>query len=168
MRSLLINLSRQQRYWAALIVIGITLEAAALYYQYVLDEWPCVLCIHVRIWVAAFVLLGIVALFFTGSTPVMRSLHALNLVCMIGLAERSWQVLAVERGWTFGDCSMDLGMPAWFALDRWLPWLFEVQATCGYSPLILLNITMAEVQLVFSGVLVIMAAAVFSASWLNT
>ena len=49
MHSFLINLSRQRRYWAILVLIGITLEAAALYYQYALDEWPCVLCIHVRI-----------------------------------------------------------------------------------------------------------------------
>ena len=84
---------------------------------------------------------------------------------MVGLVERSWNVLAVERGWIFGSCELDLGMPAWFALDKWVPSLFEVQTSCGYTPLILFNITMAEVLLVFSALLLIISAAVFFASW---
>ena len=167
MKQTLVNLSTQSRYWAVLILIGIALEASALYYQYLLDEWPCVLCIHVRIWIAAFVLLGSIAIFCTGSIYATRVAHALNIGIMIGLLERSWQVLAVERGWIFGDCDMNLGMPTWFALDKWIPSLFEVQTACGYTPLILFNITMAEVLLVFSALLVIMSVAVFIASWLD-
>jgi disulfide bond formation protein DsbB len=165
MKEYLVNLSMQRRYWAALILTGIILEAAALYYQYVLDEWPCQLCIHVRILVIAFIVLGLIAISCTRSTLAMRIAHGLNTVIMVGLVERSWQVLAVERGWVFGDCAMDLGMPAWFALDKWVPSLFEVQTSCGYSPFILFNITMAEVLLVFSVLLLIISAAIFFASW---
>ncbi|MDH3858432.1 MAG: hypothetical protein OEV07_10590 [Gammaproteobacteria bacterium] len=43
MKQFLVNLSTQNRYWVGLILIGIALEGVALYYQYVLDEWPCVL-----------------------------------------------------------------------------------------------------------------------------
>ncbi len=161
------RLGRQRRYWAALVLGGLALEGAALYYQYALDEWPCALCIHVRIWVAAFILLGVAGLFATGSTVASRVLHGLNLVVMLGLAERSYQVLAVERGWSFGDCAMDLGMPAWFALDKWIPWLFEVQTTCGYSPFIAFGVTMAELLLVISVLLAIMAAGIFATSWLR-
>ena len=167
MKWYLVNLSTQSRYWAGLILIGVALEASALYYQYVLDEWPCVLCIHVRIWVAAFVLLGSIAIFCTGSIFVTRVAHALNVGIMIGLLERSWEVLGVERGWVFGDCDMDLGMPTWFALDKWIPSLFEVQTACGYTPLLLFEISMAEVLLVFSVLLAIMSGAVFIASWLE-
>ena len=81
------------------------------------------------------------------------------------LLERSWQVLAVERGWTFGDCDMDLGMPSWFALDKWLPSVFEVQTSCGYTPLILFQISMAEALLVFSAALLITSATLFVTSW---
>jgi disulfide bond formation protein DsbB len=165
MKQMLINLSGQRRYWAALIVTGIVLEGAALYYQYVLDEWPCVLCIHVRIWVFAFILLGFVAIFCTRSKWLMRVAHGLNVGIMIALLERSWRVLAVERGWIFGDCDMDLGMPSWFALDQWFPALFEVQTSCGYTPIILFEISMAESLLVFSALLLIMGTAVFVASW---
>jgi disulfide bond formation protein DsbB len=162
---MLINLSRQRRYWALLILVGIALEGGALYFQYVRDEWPCVLCIHVRILVMSFVLIGLLAIFCTGSMPGMRLFHGLNTLIMGFLVERSWQVLAVERGWVFGDCAMDLGMPAWFAIDKWLPSVFEVQTACGYSPLLLFDITMAEALLVISVVLLIISATLFVSSW---
>lgn len=167
MKELLLKLSTQRRYWAALILIGAALEGGALYYQYVLDEWPCVLCIHVRIWVAAFMLLAMVAIFCTKSIVAMRIMHFLNVGIMIGLLERSWRVLAVERGWIFGDCDMDLGMPAWFALDKWLPPLFEVQTSCGYTPLIIFEITMAESLVVISALMLMASVAVFIASWFD-
>ena len=167
MKEFLVNLSTQRRYWTALILIGAALEGGALYYQYFLDEWPCVLCIHVRIWVVAFMLLAMVAIFCTNSIVTTRIAHFLNVGIMVGLLERSWRVLAIERGWIFGDCDMDLGMPAWFALDKWIPSLFEVQTACGYTPLILFDITMAESLLVISALMSIMSAAVFIASWFD-
>ena len=54
MKQFLINLSMQRRYWAILILVGIALECSALYYQYVLGEWPCLLCIHIRMLIFAF------------------------------------------------------------------------------------------------------------------
>ncbi len=167
MGQFLIRFSQHRLYWVALVLSGLALEAGALFYQYVLDEWPCVLCIHVRIWVLAFVLLGILALFFTGSRAAIRGFHAASVIIMLGLIERSWRVLAVERGWIFGDCEMDLGMPAWFALDKWFPWLFEVQTSCGYTPLIAFNISMAEVLLVISAALLLLCSTLFLASWFN-
>lgn len=161
----LINLSNQRYYWVALILLGLALEGGALFYQYVLDEWPCVLCIHIRIWIVAFILLGLIALCLVQLRWALRLAHGLNLVIMAGLLERSWRVLAVERGWVFGDCDLDLGMPPWLALDKWIPTLFEVQTSCGYTPLIIFNISMAEVLLVISAGLLIMSAAVFVASW---
>lgn len=165
MKQFLSDLGRGRLYWGGLAAIGLALEGGALYHQYVLDEWPCVLCIQVRIWVMAFVLLALLALFLPRSATVLRLLHAATVVVMAGLLERSWQVLAVERGWVFGDCAMDLGLPPWFALDKWFPWLFEVQTSCGYTPLIIFDITMAEVLIVSSVLLLLVTAALAIASW---
>ena len=131
------------------------MECVALYYQYVLDEWPCVLCIHIRIWVAGFIVLSILALIIRHSGWLTRIFHFSNTVLMVGFVERSWQTLAVERGWVFGDCNMDAGLPPWFALDKWFPALFEVKTSCGYTPFIVFQISMAEIlMLVSSGLLV--------------
>lgn len=163
----LTRLGQQRLYWAGLVLLGLALEAAALYYQYALDEWPCVLCIQIRIWILGFILIGIIALFCVHSVHAMRLLHGLSVLVMIGMLERSYQVLAVERGWVFSDCAMELGMPAWFALDKWFPAIFEVQTSCGYTPYIIFSITMAEVLLVVSVLLVLLTATLFCTSWLD-
>jgi len=150
MLELIRQFSQSKLYWILLITLGLSLEAAALYHQYVLDEWPCVLCIHIRVWISGFIVLAVLALLVGSNRWLTRGLHLVNTVIMAGFVERSWQTLAVERGWVFGDCDMESGLPSWFALDKWFPAIFEVQAACGYTPLILFNITMAEVLMVVS------------------
>jgi len=162
-----IRFSQHRTYWVLLLLLGITLEGVALYYQYALDEWPCVLCIHIRIWVLGFILVAIIGMLTSGYSTIDRILHLLNSVIMIGLVERSWQLLAVERGWVFGDCVMDAGLPPWFALDSWFPFMFEVQTGCGYTPLIVMNISMAEILMVMSVLLLVVSLVLSVGSFLS-
>lgn len=150
MKSLLIECSRSPYYWLFMLILGLFFEAVALYYQYILDEWPCVLCIHIRIWIAGMILLAAIALVTRPGPRLSQSYHLLMTLLNIGLLERSWQLLAVERGWIIGSCSMESGLPDWFALDQWWPVLFEIKTTCGYTPYVLLKISMAEILLVTS------------------
>lgn len=165
MRDFFIELGQRRRYWLAIILIGLILESVALYYQYMLNEWPCVLCIHIRIWILGLIVIALFALLVQSWPGLVRLAHGLTFVAVIGFVERSWQVLAVERGWTFGDCDMDAGLPDWFALDRWLPAVFEVKTSCGYTPLIIFNISMAEVLMVISSVFLLITFTTFSLSW---
>jgi len=150
-------------YWLGLVVIGVGLEAGALFYQYVLDYPPCVLCIHARIWVAALILLGVIGALLRRSAVARTVINVGTLGSSIGLLERSWQTLATERGWSEGSCEMSSGLPAWFALDKWIPWLFEVQSPCGYTPEILFGITMAE-SLVLISIALVLVTALMSAA----
>ena len=161
------RLSQGKLYWILLFILGISLEGGALYHQYVLDEWPCVLCIHVRIWVLGFIVLAILALLFDNNKWLNRGFHLTNSIIMTGLVERSWQTLAVERGWVFGECDMESGLPSWFALDKWFPAVFEVQTACGYTPLIILEITLAEVLMLISSGLLLVSLAMLVASSLS-
>ena len=159
--------SQSKLYWVLLLILGLSMESVALYYQYVLDEWPCVLCIHVRIWVSGFIALSVLALIVKQSGWLTRVFHLTNTVLMIGFVERSWQTLAVERGWIFGDCNMESGLPPWFALDKWFPALFEVKTSCGYTPFIIFQISLAEVLMVVSSGLLITSLVLFIASFLS-
>lgn len=155
-------LSRNKIYWAILLLTCLLMEGVALYYQYALDYGPCVLCIHVRIWIAAIGIVALAALLLPTCPRVQKITHPLSLLAVIGLTERSWQTLAVERGWSEGSCSnLDTGLPDWFALDRWLPTIFEPWEPCGYTPELLFRITMAEGLLAFS-VLMIAISLIFS------
>lgn len=151
-------------YWLAVLVIGVAMEAVALYYQYALDEQPCVLCIHVRLWVMALIIVALVALAQLRLRFRPVPVHLLTIVISAGLLERSWQLLGTERGFVVGACGFDLGLPAWFTPDKWLPGLFEVQTSCGYTPELLFGITMAEALLVLSVIFVLVAVTMLAAA----
>ncbi len=134
-------------YWLVLLGGGLALEGTALYYQYILHYGPCVLCIHIRIWVLALVLVSLAGLAMRRSRPGRLVVQALVVVCLAGLTERAWLLLAVEVGRVQGECSFASGLPAWLALDRWFPWLFQVQEACGVTPPLFFGVTMAEALL---------------------
>lgn len=123
-------------YWWLLLAGALGAEAIALYYQYALDFGPCVLCIHIRLWLAAVILIAVVALAGFRLRCVQSLCHPLALLAALGFAERSWRVLAVERLWIESSCTLESGLPAWFAPDQWLPWLFEIWEACGYTPMV--------------------------------
>ena len=154
------RMSHGRAWWLFLLLLGLTLEAAALFYQYVLDEPPCVLCIHVRIGVLLMMAVALLGLAGGG-----RLAHLLNLGVIGWLIERSWQLLAIERGWTFGECDMLLGTPDWLPLDRWFPLIFEIKTACGYTPLLPGGISMAEALMGLFSLLGLIALLLFAFSW---
>ncbi|GGK76158.1 disulfide bond formation protein B [Amphritea balenae] len=143
---------RSYWYWLAIIATGLAMEAVALYFQYALGYGPCVLCIHVRIWVMAFIILATLGLLLRNSRPAIISISGLTVIAALGLAERSWMTFAIERNLIEGSCTMGSGLPDWFALDRWFPAVFEPWELCGWTPELLFGITMAEGLLVFSAI----------------
>ncbi|MGI9317096.1 MAG: disulfide bond formation protein B [bacterium] len=140
-------------WWTLLIALCLMLEGVALYYQYALDYLPCVLCIHVRMIVAAVLMIAVIGWLVAGSKPASVSTLVINTGLWIWMIERSYQLLGTERGWIMGECAMESGLPSWLALERWFPWIFEIHEPCGYTPYMLFNISMAEVLIVMSAVL---------------
>lgn len=153
------KISRSAWHWLLLIIIGLTAESVALIYQYALDYRPCVMCIHARIWLLAFIAVAALALLIRHSRKLLAVAHIFIILIMVGLAERSYQLLGTERGWNFGSCDFDLGLPGWLALQEWFPAIFKVWEACGYTPELLLGITMAEGLLVLSCAVMLTSAA---------
>lgn len=151
-------------YWAGLAALGLFMEAVALYYQYVVGEQPCQICIHTRIWVAAFTLLAIAMCLLPRRRWLDLGGHVLTVVCMAGLWERCKYLLDVENGKGEGSCEFFLGFPDWFALDAWIPFLFEVRNLCGYTPDMLFGGSMAQWLIVLSSILVLVSVV---ALWFN-
>lgn len=124
---------------------GVALLAVALYYQYVLGDEPCQICIHARLWVAA---LTLIALFMAAAPQKIALRIAANagvLLASVGLTERARYLYRLENGIGDGSCQFQLGMPDWFAVDRWMPWLFEVRNLCSFTPEMLFGLSMAEI-----------------------
>jgi disulfide bond formation protein DsbB len=110
----------------------------------------------------AFTLVAILGFFVRKSLWGAKLSHLLMLLVSLGLTERSWQTLAVERGWVIDSCSMNSGLPNWFALDQWIPQVFEPWEPCGYTPELLFGITMAEGLMLIS-ILLVSVSILFSA-----
>lgn len=161
------KLSRGLWYWLGGAVFGITLLATGQFYQHMLDHQPCVMCIQVRLWLSLLVVLSISGIFTLNRKVIHSLLLLLVVVVAAGLTERSYQLLGTERGFVFGDCGFDLGMPAWFAVDEWLPWMYRVETSCGYTPELIFGVTMAEALMFITSCLLLLSVCVWLASFLN-
>ena len=151
-------------YWLGLLLLGLALETTALVYQHVLGYGPCVLCIHVRLWLVVLMLVAVLGMAVRGSWPGRIVAHGLTVLVTAAILERAWKLLGVERGTIAGECSFDLGLPAWLPLDQWFPQLFQVQEACGYTPVLPFGLSMAEVLPVFSAVLLLFSLSLLVAT----
>lgn len=152
-----LSLIDSRYYWLVLAFLSVAQLVVALFYQYVLNEWPCVMCIQVRLWTSLILLVGISGYFGHQNRYVNILSHTGVTVSAAGLCERSYMLLGTERGFVFSDCGFDPGLPAWFDVGGWVPWLFRIEASCGYTPEILFGITMAEALMAFSVILLFVA-----------
>lgn len=157
-------ISRSAGYWIVVLTLCLAMMAVALFYQHILHEPPCSLCIHARLWVLVLTVVSLFGLLGRGVSWVNPLMHSLVLVASAGLLERSYQLLGTERGFVFSECSLDLGLPAWLALDRWFPPLFQAETLCGYTPELLFGITFAEALTAFSVIAVVISLLMLGAS----
>lgn len=155
------NISQSRWYWPSYIFSGFLLLLIALFFQFVRDELPCLMCIQVRLIVSLLVLIAFAGLFSRHNRLLNTLTHLSVVLIATWLTERSYQLLGTERGFVFGDCGFDLGLPAWFAIEDWLPWIYRVETTCGYTPEIIFGITIAEALMVMSVSLLVFSTLVF-------
>lgn len=156
--------SRNPWYWVIYISGGLFLIAAALYFQYIKGELPCTLCIQVRLWVTLFIFVSIAGLLSRRHTIANSLTQVIIILIAVAMIDRSYLLLGTERGFVFTNCGVDLGLPAWFAIDQWAPWLYRIETSCGYTPVIGFGITMAETLMVLSILLLLVSVIVLFGS----
>lgn len=148
--------------WFVICALGVTMLAVALYYQHARGDAPCEVCIHIRIWVTGFTLLSFFMLLLPPKKVLSVIGYVLNAVMAAGLLERSLYLLKVEQGKGDASCGLYLDFPNWFALDKWLPDVYEVRNVCSYSPELLWGVTMTEGLISIAALLLIGSAAALS------
>jgi disulfide bond formation protein DsbB len=160
-------ISQSRWYWPAFFVSGVGLLSVALIFQHVLEELPCVVCIQIRLLISLLVIIAIIG-FFSRRNRVMTFLSHLSVVIVaISFVERCYLLLGTEKGFVFADCGFSLGLPAWFAIEEWLPWLYRIETSCGYTPEIIFGITMAEALMLLSSLLLLLGLCVFVVNIIN-
>lgn len=125
----------------------------ALFYQYYLDYAPCVLCVHIRVWVIAIGLVSLTALLV--SNRIFRWIAFLAGASFLAFfALDVYELWQIEAGHKMGECSWSAGFPESLPLNEWIPSLFEIGGICGESPTIMFGITMAESLMSVGGILI--------------
>lgn len=144
--------------WGILLLSGMALELAALFFQYVMKLDPCIMCVYQRVAVLGLVLAGVIGLL----APTVWLVRV--------LAAAVW---AISAGWglklayeldqmqtnpnPFATCSFMPDFPKWMPLHEWLPSVFMPTGMCTDVPWTFLNVTMAQWMIViFVGFLAVL------------
>lgn len=155
----LLNIEKHIGVWiAALLTTALSL-LGALYYQYYLDWEPCVLCIQIRVIMAAIMLLSIVMLFFYQYRLPRLLGYAMQTGLAIILFLKSRAIYRIETGLDQAECMFNAGLPEWLNLEVWWPSVFEVRSACGDSPELFMGISMVEALYYTSAVAMVIAVS---------
>ena len=127
------NLTTKQQPWLLLAVSALGLELSALFFQYVMDLAPCIMCVYQR--------LAILAIFAAGAigTLAHKNMLARTLAYILWGTGAVWGlIIALEHvemqensGSLFFSCEFMPNFPTWAPLHEWIPFLFEATGDCG-------------------------------------
>ncbi|MBE9568035.1 MAG: disulfide bond formation protein B [Proteobacteria bacterium] len=154
-------ISQRPLYWLLYIIGCLSMLVVALYSQHVSGEPPCVICIQVRLLISLLLIVSVIGMMTRNNRWLNTTSNLSVLLIALSLTERSYMLLGTERGFVFSDCGFDLGLPAWFDIEQWLPWLYRVETSCGYTPEVIFGFTMAELLMVMSVTLLLVSLTVF-------
>lgn len=131
MINFLANLGRQPVAWVLLFLSALALEIAALYFQYVLELRPCIMCIYQRT--------AVFGILFSACLPLISNNILTRLLAYIGVGVSAvWGlVIALEHveiqtaQSLFAICEIVPNFPTWAPLHEWLPSIFAATGDCG-------------------------------------
>lgn len=127
------NLVTRPTAWQLLAISALGLELAALFFQYVLDLAPCIMCIYQRVAIWAIFFAGVV-----GSIGTQYLLVRVTAFLLWGVGAIWGLFIAIEHVETqtsamsfLYSCDFVPNFPTWAPLHEWLPALFAATGDCG-------------------------------------
>jgi len=157
----LASLSTRRAAWLALAASGLLLEGSALYFQYVLELQPCVMCVYIRIAVLGLVAAGLIGAIAPARPAVQFLGFAAWAVAAAEGLSLSRELIAIQQAGPYSfdvTCSFLPRFPAWLPLHQWFPALFMPTGNCTDDVWSWLGLTMAEwLQGIFVAYLIVLA-----------
>lgn len=120
------------QFWSFILAGSIAAECIGLFFQYVMKEDPCAICVHIRAWIMLIGFISIAAMLLKkhGRFPVFI-LYTSMMFVITKIIILAGEALKIERGTVFSTCSIEAGFPSWLPLDRLSPFVFEPTGICG-------------------------------------
>lgn len=126
--------SKQRWSWLLLFLSALSLELAALYFQYGLGLDPCIQCVYIRAAVAGILLAALVGL-LAPTNAIARWLGLLGWLAASSYgfieARRLADIEQIIADGGFYSCQLFAEFPSWLPLDQWIPMVFEPTGSCG-------------------------------------
>jgi len=148
--------------WLLLAMSALSLELSALYFQYILQLDPCVLCVYERNAVAMIFLAGVIG----SINPTITALRVCGYMLWAGgviwglyltVKHSGIQMGIIEDS---GSCDFVADYPSWMQLDRWIPWLFNPTGLCDEIQWQFLGLSMPQSMVVINALFLIVLAVV--------
>ena len=149
---LIYELGQTAYFWLAGIFYLVVMEGIALYYQYVLQYYPCALCVQVRAWVVGAILSSAASAYFRGGFWIRFFGLSITIAFVSGAFYTSYYAWGVENGTVISTCSIGAGFPSFMPLDQWIPFFFGADGPCGQSPGMWFGLSMVETLLITLGI----------------
>lgn len=153
MYQFLSNLPRQRLPWVLLALTGISLELCALFFQYVLELQPCVLCVYERL-----AMLGIISAGLIG-TIAPRNIFIRLCGFSLWMISAGYSLsLAIEHvniqlnPSPFATCDFFPNYPSWAPLHEWAPWLLNPTGFCDEINWQFLTLSMPQWLIITSSI----------------
>ncbi|KKO46835.1 disulfide bond formation protein DsbB [Arsukibacterium ikkense] len=140
------KISRHRLSWLLLFISALALIGCGLYFQYGLNLQPCIKCIYIRAAFAGILVAALLGLLAPKQSMIRLLAIALWLTsAAIGVYQAA-ELVNIEQTLAaggFSSCALFAEFPAWLALDKWLPGVFEVTGSCGAVDWQFLGLSMA-------------------------
>jgi len=127
------DLTTNSKSWLLLALSALALELCALFFQYILDLAPCIMCVYQRAAICAIILAGFIG--YAGCRFILTRIIAYALwgtgAIWGGLIALEHVEIQANSGSLFFSCEFIPNFPTWAPLHEWIPFLFEATGDCG-------------------------------------
>ncbi|GAC13575.1 disulfide bond formation protein DsbB [Aliiglaciecola lipolytica] len=146
--------------WLTLMLSAVALIITALYFQYILELKPCIMCIYQRT--------AVFGLLFAGLLPVLKNNLITRFIGFVvwGVSAIWGMFIAIEHvelqnasNPFFVSCEIVPNFPSFLPLHNWLPNMFAATGDCGNIDWEFMSMSMPQWMIVvfaiYSGVFAI-------------
>lgn len=148
------DLTINSKPWLLLALSALGLELCALYFQYVMDLAPCIMCVYQRAAICSIIVAGFIG--FAGykyflTRALAYALWAIGAIWGLIIAIEHVEIQS-NSGSLFFSCDFIPNFPTWAPLHEWIPFLFEATGDCGEISWQFLGYSMPQWMVVVYGV----------------
>lgn len=137
--------SQQRSGWILIILSGLCLEGAALYFQHGMGLQPCVMCIYERVALSGIILSAFIATLYPKSLIIRLLSIALGLWAAIkGLLLATKHVDYQFNPAPWNQCEFLVNFPPTLPLNKWFPQVFEATGSCSNIDWLFLGCSMPQ------------------------